>query len=275
MSAGHQGGAGRGRRDGSASGPLQSVDRALEVLLSFDEHRTEWGVTELAEEFGWDKSVAHRLLAALAHRGFLVSQPVTRRYRLGPSVWHLAWLWERKGGLATLVRPALTRLAHQTGYTALLAVPDGMHMRCVQTVDGEDGPLRHYSLIGELYPAHAGATSRAYFAMLPDVARHTLFQDRPMARFSETTPVNVDQLERLFRVTRATGYAYSEGEYDSDTAALAVPLLIRHQPVATLTLCGHAIPRDGHGDLVDLLRDEALELAKVLAPRPRLVTRGR
>ncbi len=190
-------------------------------------------------------------------------------------MWHLAWLWERKGGLATLARPALTRLAQQTGYTALLAVPDGTHMRCVETVDGADGPLRHYSLVGELYPAHAGATSRAYFAMLPDGARHTLFQDRPMARFSDTTPVDADRLDRLFRVTRATGYAYSEGEYDADTAALAVPLLIRHQPVATLTLCAHAIPRDRHAELVDLLRDEALELTRVLAPRPRPAARGR
>lgn len=250
--------------------PLQSVDRALEVLLSFDENRSDWGVIELAQEFGWDKSVAQRLLASLAHRGFLVSIPATRRYRLGPAVWHLAWLWERKGGLAALARPVLSRLAQRTGYTAILAVPDGMHVRCVEAIDGDSGPVRHYSLVGELYPAHAGATSRAYFAMLPDTARANLFHDRPMARFSDRTLTDAEQLERSFRVTRATGYAYSEGEYDTNTAALAVPLMIRNQPVATLTLLTpDAFPRDRHAELVDQLRDEALELARALAPRPR------
>lgn len=133
--------------------PLQSVDRALVVLLSFDEHRADWGVTELAERFGWDKSVAQRLLATLARRGFLVSQPGTRRYRLGPAMWHLAWLWERMGGLSSVARPVLGRLARLTGYTALLAVPDGEQVRCVEAVDGESGPVRQYSLVGELYPA--------------------------------------------------------------------------------------------------------------------------
>ena len=216
------------------------------------------------------ESVAQRLLASLAHRGFLVSIPATRRCRLGPAVWHLAWLWERKGGLAALARPVLSRLAQRTGYTAILAVPDGMHVRCVEAIDGDSGPVRHYSLVGELYPAHAGATSRAYFAMLPDTARANLFHDRPMARFSDRTLTDAEQLERSFRVTRATGYAYSEGEYDTNTAALAVPLMIRNQPVATLTLLTpDAFPRDRHAELVDQLRDEALELARALAPRPR------
>ncbi|MBI0382297.1 helix-turn-helix domain-containing protein, partial [Streptomyces albiflaviniger] len=73
--------------------PLQTADRVLNVLLSFDRERPEWGVTEIAEEFGLDKSVAQRLLAALAYRGFLVSDKRSRRYRLGPAVWHLSWVW--------------------------------------------------------------------------------------------------------------------------------------------------------------------------------------
>ena len=136
--------------------PLQSVDRALVVLLSFDEHRTDWGVTELAEQFGWDKSVAQRLLATLARRGFLVSQPGTRRYRLGPAMWHLGWLWERRGGLASLARPVLGRLARRTGYTALLTVPDGEAIRCVEAVDGDHGPQRQHTLVGEVYAADDG-----------------------------------------------------------------------------------------------------------------------
>src|SRR6266568_2805362 len=208
----------RARTGGTA--PLQTVDRAIDVLLSFDEHRTEWGVTELAEEFGWDKSVAQRLLATLACRGFLVSD----------------------------------RMARRTGYTAIFAVPDGVHLRCVEAIDGETGPVRFYPLVGELYPAHAGATSRAYFAMLPEPARATLFRGRPMARFSDTTPTDVDGLEHSFRITRATGYAYSEGEYDVATAALAIPVVVRHRPVGTLSLLARSqIPEETRAELVDLL----------------------
>lgn len=234
--------------------PLQSVDRALEVLLSFDEHRADWGVTELAEEFGWDKSVAQRLLATLAHRGFLVSQPGTRRYRLGPAPWRLAWLWERGDGLASLARPVLGGLAQRTGYTAILAVPDGVHVRCTEAVDGDHGPVRQYSLVGELYPAHGGAIAWAYFAMLPQESRATLFPDRTR---------EAEALHTACHEIQAAGYAYGE-------AALAVGLPVRTQPVGSLALLGHgAIPHARHGDLVDELHTAALEIARVLSPHPR------
>ncbi|GAB2807602.1 IclR family transcriptional regulator [Streptomyces daliensis] len=248
--------------------PLQTADRALQVLLAFSQDRDEWGVTDLAAEFGWDKSVAQRLLASLSHRGFLVSDEVTRRYRLGPAVWHMATAWERHGGMAGLVRPALRELAAASGVTALFAVPDGAHMRCVESADGTSGPLRVYRLADELYPAHAGATSRAYFGMLTPGARSGLLYGRPMARFSELTVTDPERLEELMGRVPADGYAYSEGEYDPATAGLAVPVLVRAQPVASLSLVGPHESLDGpREELLRPLRSVAEGLGELLTPR--------
>ncbi|GAA2294603.1 IclR family transcriptional regulator [Streptomyces violaceusniger] len=251
--------------------PLQTADRVLNVLLSFDRERPEWGVTEIAEEFGLDKSVAQRLLAALAYRGFLVSDKRSRRYRLGPAVWHLSWVWERGGGMASLARPTLEALAGAVGVNALFAVPDGVHMRCVAAVDGATGPLRYYVLAGELYPAHAGATSRAYFGMLPPGDRAVLLYGRPMARFSEHTLTDPVRLEERFSEVRREGYAYSEGEYDPDTAALAAPVLVGRRPVGTLTLAATPdVLRPRREQLVAPLLQGAADLGRALTPaRPR------
>ncbi|NGN66907.1 IclR family transcriptional regulator [Streptomyces sp. A7024] len=248
--------------------PLQTADRVLTVLLAFSQEREEWGVTDLAAEFGWDKSVAQRLLAALAHRGFLVSDPVTRRYRLGPAVWHMATAWERHGGMAGLVRPAVRALAIRTGATVLFAVPDNVHLRCVETADGGSGPLRAYRLTGELYPAHAGATSRAYFAMLTPGERAGLLYGRPMARFSPETVTDPAELEQLMVRAGQDGYAYSTGEYDPATAALAVPVLVRAHPVGTLSLVGpHDVVTGPDEELLGPLRAAATEIGELLAPR--------
>ncbi|MFF8281858.1 IclR family transcriptional regulator [Streptomyces albus] len=248
--------------------PLQTADRALQVLLAFTHDREEWGVTDLAAEFGWDKSVAQRLLASLAHRGFLVSDAVTRRYRLGPAVWHMATAWERHGGMAALVRPALRELAAVSGVTALFAVPDGAHLRCVDSADGTHGPLRAYRLADELYPGHAGATSRAYFGMLTPGARAAVLYGRPMARFSELTVTDPARLEELMCRVPAEGYAYSEGEYDPATAGLAVPVLVRAQPVGSLTLVGpHEHLAGKQQELLVPLRTAAESLGELLTPR--------
>ena len=50
---------------------LKTVDRALQLLLSFEEADQEYRVGELAAMLGVDKSVASRLAATLAQRGFL------------------------------------------------------------------------------------------------------------------------------------------------------------------------------------------------------------
>lgn len=248
--------------------PLQTADRVLQVLLAFSQERDEWGVTDLAAEYGWDKSVAQRLLASLAHRGFLVSDEITRRYRLGPAVWHMATAWERHGGMAALVRPTLRRLAAATGATALFAVPDGAHLRCVESADGVAGPLRAYHLADELYPAHAGATSRSYFGMLSPGARAGLVYGRPMARFSELTVTDPERLEELMCRVPVDGYAFSQGEYDPATAALAVAVMVRSQPVASLTLAGsHDLLDAPHGELLRPLHAAAEALAELLTPR--------
>ncbi|MFI9028548.1 IclR family transcriptional regulator [Streptomyces sp. NPDC053560] len=248
--------------------PLQTVDRALQALLAFSQDRDEWGVTDLAAEFGWDKSVAQRLLASLTHRGFLVSDEVTRRYRLGPAVWHLSTAWERHGGMAGLVRPALRELAAASGFTALFAVPDGAHLRCVEPAEGASGPLRAYRLSDELYPGHAGATSRAYFGMLSPGARATLLYGRPMARFSDRTVTDPERLEELMCRVPVDGYAYSEGEYDPATAGLAVPVLVRSHPIGSLTLVGpHEQLSGPREELLRPLRSAATALGELLSPR--------
>ena len=237
MKTGTGQGAGGGETKRSATpAPLQTVDRALQILQSFNDDHLDWGVYELAEEFGWDKSTAQRLLATLAGRGFVHSDPVTRRYSLGPRMWAIANHWERSGGFGEFVRPTLSALSQKTGRNSLLAVPDGAYVRCVAAVTGRLGPMRVTPLVGDLYPAHAGATSRAYFAFLSARDRRALLIGRSRERFGDKTLVDDIELERAFARTVADGYAYSTGEFDPSTRALAVPVFADHQLIGSLSI---------------------------------------
>lgn len=257
-----------GLNTASTSGsPLQTVDRALQILLSFSDSRTDWGVTELAEAFELNPSTSQRLLAALASRGFLTADPYSRRYSLGPALWHMAALWERGGGLARLAEQVIAELAAATGRTATFTVPDGFYVRCIAAVDGLSGPVRSHPLVGDLYPAHAGATSRAYFAFLDPLVRRNMLAGRPFARYTEITEVDEDALEVLLRETYKAGWAYSEGEYDATTRAIAVPVRIGTKPIGSLTLVEPKI-YDYDDDLHDhlpALQAAAEQFASLLA----------
>lgn len=219
-----------------ASGGLQTVERALDILLSFNSGRKEWGVTELAREFDLHPSTSQRVLATMASKGFLIADPDSRKYRLGPAALQLARAWEHTGRMASISTHVLASLARHSGRTAILTIPDGFHMRCIAEQDGQFGPIRPHSLVGELYPAHAGATSRAYFSFLPKAERTRLLSGQTLGKFSDLTELDLTRIEESWDATAATGWAISEGEFDKLTRALAVPIMVDGTPIASMTL---------------------------------------
>ncbi|MBV0894223.1 IclR family transcriptional regulator [Microbacterium sp. NC79] len=234
----------------TSSGVLQTVDRALNVLLSFSSRRTDWGVMELARELDLDKSTAQRLLATLASRGFLHADPTTRRYRLGPALWRIASTWERRGGMAALVEPYLTALADATRRSAVFAVADGAYVRAVAYVDGaNESPMRDHSMVGELYPAHAGATSRAYFATLSASARQALMYTIPLAKFNDLTADDATAIEAEMVAVAERGWAYSAGEYDLNTRAVAAPVYVGSRAIGSVSIGEHK--RENLGEIRD------------------------
>ncbi|WP_218192333.1 IclR family transcriptional regulator [Brachybacterium vulturis] len=257
--------------DGSStpSGMLQTVDRALQILLATDREHDGWSVTEVSAEFGFSTSVAHRLLATLTHRDFLIADPSTRRYRIGPAAMTVGRIWAGSQSLRLLVQPVLAQLAEETGLAAIFAIPDAFHMRAIAAATGTEGPLRTYPLVGELFPAHAGATSKAYYAHLPDLERRRTFADRPMARFTPSTTIDPAVLEQQFERIRRQGYATSSGEYDVDVSTVAMVVRLRNEPFGSLSLGRHGEFMTDVPALVRRLEEARRDIELTLVGRSR------
>lgn len=248
----------------ASSGVLQTADRALQVLLSFSDARPEWGVSELARELGLDKSVAQRLLATLAARGFVLADPETRRYRLGPAVAQLARVAERGGAMSLLARPVLAGLARETGESAVLNVAHGGSYRTVAAVDAR-GPLSYTAVVGHVMPGHAGCSGHALFAGQPAEEVRELFGPEPLTRYTPNTPTSYAELEQRWQQVREAGLSVSRGEFDANVGAVAVPLPSSGAAVASMTLIGPAERvSDRIDELVAPLRAAAEDLSRRL-----------
>lgn len=215
---------------------LDSVERALEALLLFNADRREIGVTELARLLGCSTSSAQRTIHTLTKLQFLRRDDQRRVYRLGPGVLHLSRAWQSTASLASITRPVVASLAETTGLTATFAVADHAHMRAVISVDGPEGPLRGYPTTGELFPAHVGAISKAYYAHLPRSMREYFTSQRPLARYTSVTSMNPEELEAEFARIRELGYCVTRGEYDEQVSALAVPVALGNEPLGSVSV---------------------------------------
>jgi DNA-binding IclR family transcriptional regulator len=192
------------RKDG-----LDSVDNALRLLLLLRRDGV-LRVTRVAEELGVAHSTAHRLLASLRHRGFVV-QDAGRAYRPGPACAELgsaAYVL----GLAPLVRDHLERLNADIGETVHLVVRTGRDVRFIDGVEGTQ-VLRVGSRTGMVLPAHRTSGGKALLAELPGATLAVLYDDGDPP---------LEALQRELATTRRRGYGLNVEESERGVVALGV-----------------------------------------------------
>ncbi|MFD1210888.1 helix-turn-helix domain-containing protein [Arthrobacter sp. GCM10027362] len=115
--------------------PVESVDRALVLILLMRE-RGPVSVKTAAAHLGVAPSTAHRLLSALAFRGF-ASQDRERRYRLGPALAENTVESFSINRLRECARRPLLELHNLLGETVQLMVLRGGNIQFIDGIESE------------------------------------------------------------------------------------------------------------------------------------------
>src|SRR3954454_17911889 len=101
-----------------------SVDNALR-LLELIGQRQALRVAEAADLLGVARSTAHRLLAALRRRGFVLQDRPNGAYRPGPALVEAGLAAFSRIDIRRVARPGLEDVREQTQETVSLAVLEG------------------------------------------------------------------------------------------------------------------------------------------------------
>jgi IclR family acetate operon transcriptional repressor len=220
-----------------------TVHRTLRVLHAFTADHPEWGVTELATLLGSHKSQIHRALTTLGEEGFVVSNPATRRYRLGPALVRLGLVARESGGTPQLVQPVLEQLAREVGETTVFNLADEQGYVVRAAADGP-GQIRFALTLGKSFPWFGGAGGHAIFAHR-STQQVTALAD---AAFDPSDPEAVrtrDEIRSRHALVREEGFAVSVGEFDERVMAVAVPVWLGTDVIGSLCVVG--VPALLHG----------------------------
>jgi len=180
------------------------VLRAVSLLKMFDDSRQEWGLSELAQEVGLNKTTTYRLLTALESEG-MVARQANDTYRLGPEIVVLGGRALRNNDLRSVSRPALETMAAATGETATLEVLSGHEVVIIDEVVGEHLMASAQS-IGTRWPASVTSTGKAMMAYLPS-AELDVILSRPLPPMTAKSVTDAGALRRELREIREQGYA--------------------------------------------------------------------
>lgn len=202
----------------------RAITRALEVLCCFTSAQPEWGVSEMAADLGYSRSVIHRILRTLEFERF-VEQTETRRYRLGTRALLVGQTSRVSNRLIWEAEPRLDTLATNVKGVAHLGILEGSEVVELARSTSRRLPMGaerpHFRM-----PAHATALGKILLAYSPQQVRDRYFSlRRNLRRFTEKTICSPGELNSHIQTTvLSQGYAMDDEECKLGYRCVAIPV---------------------------------------------------
>jgi DNA-binding IclR family transcriptional regulator len=201
---------------------VQALAKGLAVLSLFDAENREWSLDEITAQLGLPRMTAYRMARTLLGAGYLVTDQVSGRYRLGPALLAATYLSEGYAELASMAQPYLEALVERTGESATLAVEvDGVAV-CVGMVESSR-PHRREVAVGRIIGDTANAHGKMFAACKLDGEREAVVRSVHQRR-TPATITDPDELRLRLDEARREGVAFDLEERDVGTCACAAPV---------------------------------------------------
>ena len=201
----------------------RSLEKALSVLVILGDTGQERGITELCKSTGYPLGTMSRIIVTLGKMKFVVQNPTTKKYGLGPAISRLATVTSDLTVLRNVAHPILNELRNRTGETSHLYVRRGPYREHVDFVESFQ-ELRTSGKIGDRVPVYAGAASRVLWAFDSDEETEAMFNSLTLLPMTKNTVVDKARLLKEVRRIRKLKYAISYGERNPSIGSIAAPV---------------------------------------------------
>ena len=220
---------------GSKITAVQKAARLLQAIASADEPQS---LADLSDQTVMPKPSVHRLLLQLEEIGFVKRDLSGRGYTVGAS-----WLRLSVDALVTqarqpIVRGVMQRLVDRVKESCNLSVLQNHEVLYLERVEC-DWPLRMQLQSGSRVPIHATASGKLLIAQMSEKNRRALLNSVHREKFTDTTIVDLDEMEEECRIIRKNDLSMNKEEYHRGLIGVAVPLR-RSDNTVIATLSIHA-----------------------------------
>jgi DNA-binding IclR family transcriptional regulator len=222
--------------------PIQSVSRALTLLLRLRDHPT-LSVSEASDYLGVSRSTAHRSLAMLVQHDFVRQDARTKLYEAGPALLQIGLAAVSRLDIRAVAQPYLHTLAETTGETVHLVMLTG---RDVLFVDGVEShrAVRYGLRIGTIAPAHTTAGGKSILASLSKARLRALYPDDQLDVMTDNSLRTFEDLERALATVHDVGYATNYEESEEGLRAVAASVTDGNSVLRVLPAFTVAGPKD-------------------------------
>jgi DNA-binding IclR family transcriptional regulator len=191
---------------------VRALTRGLSILGLFDIDHREWTIDEMAERTGLVRMTVYRMARTLESTAFLVRDPSTNRYRLGPATIAMSYVSDSHAAIVQAARPFLEALVKETEESVTLAVEVDGYPVCVDIINTAR-PFKRMTAPGRVLGDIATVHGKIYAAFKSPEERAALLAE-PLCQRTPHTIIDREALAAELEQTVKDEVAYDfEGFY--------------------------------------------------------------
>lgn len=201
----------------------QTLDRALNVLMAIASNGSRGlSLAECTGILGYSKPTTHRILRALADRGFVRIDEQQGTYSLGLTTLQLGMEYLEQLDLRREALPLLRELADECGETVHLGVLQGHDVVYIEKVESVHA-VRMFSQVGHTMPNYSTGIGKAILAFLPEERLQAALPEQ-LERRTDATIVDREELLRHLAEIRARGWSTDDIENEEGIRCAGAPV---------------------------------------------------
>jgi IclR family transcriptional regulator, pca regulon regulatory protein len=236
---------------GDAAEFVQSLERGLSVIRSFDAEHSKMTLSEVATATGLSRAAARRFLHTLVHLGYM--RTAGGRFELRPKILELGYAYLSSLTLPEVAMPHLEELVEQVHESSSVSELDGGDVVYIARVPTKRIMTVTIS-VGTRFPAYATSMGRVLLAARPEPWLDEYLSTTSLHHLTGHTITTESGLRQELGKIRARGWALVDQELEEGLRSLAAPIRDPDGTViAAVNVATHAGRRSLDSIVADLL----------------------
>jgi DNA-binding IclR family transcriptional regulator len=221
--------------------PVQSIDRALDIVEALSVQPHGMLLKDLSAEVGLHVSTTHRLLASLVSRGYVQKDIETGKYRLTVRLFEIGSRAISGMNLVSISRPYLEQLAAGTGETVHLVARNNDEVVYLYKEDRRESVIHMASFVGLRSPMYRTAVGKSILALLPEEEVRRIWDRSVIEPLTPNTIVRYDDLLENLAIVRQRGWAMDNEENELGVLCIAAPIKdFTNTPIGAISISAPA-----------------------------------
>lgn len=201
---------------------VQSLERGLAVIKSFDEAHPEQTLADVAKATGLDRAAARRFLLTLEALGYVEHDG--KLFRLRPQTLALGYAYLSSLPWWRSAQQVGERLTGRIGVSSAVGVLDGHDVVYVAYASARRFPLLLNRSVGTHLPAITSAVGRVLVAALSKQDERTWLASAKLERYTPLTRTSRTELGRELDAIRQADFSIVDQELEIGLRSLGVPI---------------------------------------------------